>query len=75
LITGLIYKNPIERIMSRLGADNILENIERRLPGLGNLYMAGHWVMGGVPGVLFSGRHAVQLMCHDDGRKFVTTPA
>jgi phytoene desaturase len=58
-----------------LGADNILENIERRLPGLGNLYLAGHWVMGGVPGVLFSGRHAVQLMCHDDGRKFVSTPA
>jgi len=54
-----------------LDADHMMENVERRLPGLGNLYLAGHWVLQGVPGVLFSGRHAVQLMCADDGRKFV----
>jgi phytoene dehydrogenase-like protein len=53
-----------------LGADNILQPIERRLPGLANLYLAGHWVLGGVPGVLYSGRHAVQLMCHDERQSF-----
>jgi len=58
-----------------LSADNILQNAERRLPGLRNFYMAGHWVLGGVPGVLYSGRHAVQLMCHDDGKKFVAASA
>jgi hypothetical protein len=32
--------------------------------------MAGHWVMGGVPGVLLSGRHAVQYICRDEKKKF-----
>jgi phytoene desaturase len=58
-----------------LGADNIMQSVERLLPGLGNFYMAGHWVLGGVPGALYSGRHAVQLMCHDDGRRFKTASA
>lgn len=49
-------------------------NIERTLPGLERFYMAGQWVMpgGGVPPVLYSGQHAVQLLCRDDGRPFVT---
>jgi len=44
-------------------------SIERTLPGLERLYLAGQWVMpgGGVPPVLYSGRHAVQLLCRDDG--------
>jgi phytoene dehydrogenase-like protein len=48
--------------------------IERTLPGLSNLYMAGQWVMpgGGVPPCLYSGRHAVQLLCHRDGKRFRT---
>jgi phytoene dehydrogenase-like protein len=53
-----------------LGADNMMEAIERSLPGLSNFYMAGHWVMGGVPGVLLSGRHAVQYICRDEKKKF-----
>jgi phytoene dehydrogenase-like protein len=53
-----------------LGADNMMEAIERSLPGLSNFYIAGHWVMGGVPGVLLSGRHAVQLICRDERIKF-----
>ncbi len=53
-----------------LGADNMLDQIERRLPGLSNFYMAGHWVMGGVAGTLLSGRHAVQLICRDEKMKF-----
>jgi phytoene desaturase len=48
-------------------------SIERTLPGLAGFYMAGQWVMpgGGVPPVLYSGQHAVQLLCRDDGRRFV----
>jgi phytoene desaturase len=48
--------------------------VERMLPGLERFYMAGQWVMpgGGVPPVLYSGRHAVQLLCRDDGRPFST---
>ncbi|MGQ9555433.1 MAG: phytoene desaturase family protein [Anaerolineae bacterium] len=46
--------------------------IERTLPGLRDFYMAGQWVTpgGSVPGSLYSGRHAVQLLCKRDGRRF-----
>jgi phytoene desaturase len=46
--------------------------VERTLPGLDNFTMAGQWVMpgGGVPPCLYSGRHAVQLLCHRDGKPF-----
>jgi phytoene desaturase len=49
-------------------------SIERTLPGLSGFYMAGQWVMpgGGVPPVLYSGQHAVQLLCRDDKRPFFT---
>ena len=42
------------------------------LPGLKNFYMAGQWVEpgGSVPMVAMSGRSAIQLVCHADGRKF-----
>jgi phytoene desaturase len=48
-------------------------SLERTLPGLERFYMAGQWVMpgGGVPPVLYSGQHAVQLLCRDDGHPFV----
>jgi phytoene desaturase len=48
--------------------------IERALPGLSNFYMAGQWVTpgGGVPPVLHTARHAVQLLCRQDGKPFVT---
>ncbi len=53
-------------------SDIIMERIERKLPGLKNFYMAGQWVMcGGVPPSLFSGRHAIQLICHDEKRRFI----
>ena len=46
--------------------------VKRTLPGLKNFYMAGQWVIpgGGVPPCLFSGRHAIQLLCHDDNKSF-----
>lgn len=54
-------------------AQAMRSSIERTLPGLQRLYLAGQWVMpgGGVPPVLYSGRHAVQLLCRDDRRSFV----
>jgi phytoene dehydrogenase-like protein len=53
-------------------SDIMMERIERKLPGLRNFYMAGQWVMcGGVPPSLYSGRHAIQLICHDEKRDFV----
>jgi len=53
--------------------DIMKERIERKLPGLKNFYLAGQWVMcGGVPPSLFSGRHAIQLMCHDEKTRFIS---
>jgi len=48
--------------------------IRRTLPGLDGFYMAGQWVMpgGGVPATLYSGCHAVELLCHHDRKPFVT---
>ncbi|MGI6434853.1 MAG: phytoene desaturase family protein [Syntrophomonadaceae bacterium] len=51
---------------------NVSKAVKRTLPGLRDFYMAGQWVMpgGGVPTSLYSGRHAIQLLCHRDGKKF-----
>jgi len=43
----------------------------RTLPGLRGFAMAGQWVMGGgVLPALYSGKHAVQILCHQDGLSF-----
>jgi phytoene dehydrogenase-like protein len=49
----------------------------RKLPGLERFYMAGQWSMsmGGFIPSVFSGRHAVQVMCRDDKRIFGIDPA
>ncbi len=49
----------------------------RKLPGLERFYMAGQWSMsmGGFIPAVFSGRHAVQVMCADDKRIFGIDPA
>ena len=48
--------------------------LKKTLPGLRNCYLAGQWSMGmgGVLPSLYSGRHAVQLLCKEDGLKFKT---
>ena len=53
----------------------IMTRVPRTLPGLSNFYMAGQWVMpgGGVPSAIYSGRHAVQLLCHRDRKSFSTS--
>ena len=54
-------------------ADKILETIPRTLPGLSNFYMAGQWTTpgGSVPTSLFSGRQLIEVLCNQDGKKFV----
>jgi phytoene dehydrogenase-like protein len=56
-------------------AENIMTTIPRTLPGLGNFYLAGQWVLpgGGVPPCLYSGQHVVQMLCKRDGKPFVTS--
>jgi phytoene dehydrogenase-like protein len=56
----------------------MLFGVDKKLSGLDNLYMAGQWVEPGgmVPISAMSGRQAIQLICHDDGKPFETsTPA
>jgi len=54
----------------------VTARVPKTLPGLKNFYMAGQWVMpgGGVPPVLYSGRHVIQLLCNSDGSDFVSRP-
>lgn len=51
----------------------MLAQSPRRVPGATHLYLAGQWAVAGagVLAVLFSGSHAVQLLCHDDRRKYI----
>ncbi len=55
-------------------SDAFTTTVEKRLPGLKNFYMAGQWSMsmGGVQPVIYSGKHVIQLLCHDEGKEFVT---
>lgn len=52
----------------------MLRGVPKTLPGLHNFYMAGQWVEpgGSVPVVAMSGRNAIQLICHQEGRSFTT---
>ena len=55
----------------------MIQGVDKTLPGLQDLYLAGHWVEPGgtVPIVALSGRNAIQLICHDDERPFTTNVA
>lgn len=52
----------------------MLLGVSKTLPGLRNFYMAGQWVEPGgtVPISAMSGRNVIQMICHDDGKRFVT---
>jgi phytoene dehydrogenase-like protein len=47
--------------------------ISKTLPGLDNFYMAGQWVNpgGGMCTAVGSGSHTIQLICKQDGKKYV----
>lgn len=46
--------------------------VPKTVPGLSGVYLASMWTNppGGVPGAAQVGRHVVQLVCHDDRRRF-----
>lgn len=46
---------------------------KKRIPGLNNFYLAGHWVSpaGGIPAVIAVGRHVAQMICKKDRKQFV----
>ena len=52
----------------------MIQGMKKTLPGLQGLVMAGQWVEPGgmVPVAAYSGRNAMQLICHQDRREFVT---
>jgi phytoene dehydrogenase-like protein len=52
----------------------MIRGLPKTLPGLKNFYMTGHWVEpgGSVPVVAMSARGVMQLICHEDGKPFVT---
>jgi phytoene desaturase len=49
--------------------------ISRTLPGLSHFYMVGQWVQpgGDIPPAVAHGRHIAQILCRQDGKKFVAT--
>jgi phytoene dehydrogenase-like protein len=53
----------------------LITGLGKRLPGLKGFYMAGQWVEpgGSVPVAAMSGRNAIQLLCHDEGRPFIAS--
>ncbi|MHA1934282.1 MAG: phytoene desaturase family protein [Candidatus Thorarchaeota archaeon] len=55
----------------------IMEQVPRALPGLQNFLMAGQWVLpgGGVPGCIYTGRNAIQILCKRDKKPFKTKMA
>lgn len=58
-------------------AAGLFGHVERTLPGLEGLYLAGQWIEpgGGVPTALASGRKTAQAICAAEGRPFVGFPA
>ena len=60
-----------ETLLSRI------QGMEKTLPGLRNFYLAGQWVEpgGSVPIVALSGRNAIWMICHEDGRTFTAALA
>jgi phytoene dehydrogenase-like protein len=59
-------------LLSREVMPSLVMGVDKRIRGLDNLYLAGQWVEpgGGVPMSAASGRAAVQLICHADGKPF-----
>ena len=53
----------------------MLRGVRKTLPGLKNFYMAGQWVEPGgmVSVVAMSGRNAIQMICHAEGKPFMTS--
>ena len=55
-------------------AELMQTGMSKTLPALEDFFMIGQWVEpgGGLPGVGPSGRNLIQILCHRDGKPFVT---
>lgn len=53
---------------------NLMKNLSMRLPGLKKFYMAGQWLFpgGGLPPAGQSGKWAIQYICREEKRSFLT---
>ncbi len=62
-------------LLTRETIPMMILGVPKTLPGLQNFYLAGHWVEPGgtVTLAAASGKNAIQLICHSDGKPFVTT--
>jgi phytoene dehydrogenase-like protein len=62
-------------LLARQTIPMMLIGVSKRLPGLKHFYMAGQWVEPGgmVALAAASGRNVLQLICHRDGKPFVTS--
>ncbi|MDD5511225.1 MAG: NAD(P)/FAD-dependent oxidoreductase [Dehalococcoidales bacterium] len=58
-----------------LTIDTFGRSMSKTLPGLGNFYMIGQWVNpgGGLPPAAADGRSVIQLLCHKDKAKFLSS--
>jgi phytoene dehydrogenase-like protein len=54
---------------------SLMMQMKKRLPGLDGFHMIGQWTTpgGGLPRAVSSGRHVVQVICKEDGKRFVAT--
>jgi len=54
--------------------ESMMSMYKKTVPGLENFFLAGQWSMpvGGVSPSIFAARHAVQLICHKESKKFKT---
>lgn len=54
------------------GSKNLMKNLEPRVKGLKNFYMAGQWLSpgGGLPPAGQTGKWAIQYICKEEGIKF-----
>jgi phytoene dehydrogenase-like protein len=55
--------------------NSLMMQMKKTLPGLDGFHMIGQWTTpgGGLPPAVSSGRHVVQLLCKQDGKRFVAT--
>ena len=54
---------------------NLMMQMKKTLPGLDHFHMIGHWTTpgGGLPPAVSGGRHVIQIICKQGGKRFVAT--
>ena len=60
-------------LMIRETMPMLIKGVPKIMPGLGNFFVAGQWVEpgGSSPLAVASGKNTVQLVCMQDGKKFI----